>query len=149
MMKVLNDRLCERRVDGQYVTLLLVRWDAGDKKLTFASAGGGLPLLLRDNEATRLHLEGVPLGLLENREYEDITSEVKSGDRIGLFSDGFEDQTNSEGAVFGQTELARCFKKFRKLAPSSIFNKMLGELDQFRAAVPIHDDQSALILKVK
>jgi len=149
MMKVLNDRLCERRVDGQYVTLLLVRWDAVEKKLTFASAGGGLPLLMRDGEVTRLHLEGVPLGLLENREYEDITHEVKTGDRIGLFSDGFEDQTNAEGDVFGQTELERHFRKFRKVAPASIFNKMLAELDLFRSAVPIHDDQSALILKVK
>lgn len=149
MMKVLNDRLCERRVDGQYVTLLLVRWDAVEKKLTFASSGGGLPLLMRDGQVTRLHLEGVPLGLLENREYEDITHEVKSGDRIGLFSDGFEDQTNAEGEPFGQTELARCFQKMRKLAPSSIFQKMLADLDKFRAAVPIQDDQSALILKVK
>jgi sigma-B regulation protein RsbU (phosphoserine phosphatase) len=149
MMKVLNDRLCERRVDGQYVTLLLLRWDAIEKKLTFASAGGGLPLLLRDGEITRQHLEGVPLGLLENREYEDITVDVKRGDLIGLFSDGFEDQTDLEGEVFGQTELLRCFKKVRKLAPGLIFNKVLGELDKFRSTVPIHDDQSALILKVK
>jgi sigma-B regulation protein RsbU (phosphoserine phosphatase) len=149
MMKVLNDRLCERRVDGQYVTLLLVRWDAEAKKLTFASAGGGLPVLMRDGEVSRLHLEGVPLGLLEHREYEDITHEVKTGDRIGLFSDGFEDQTNAAGDVYGQTELARHFRKYRKIAPASIFNKMLAELDLFRASVPIHDDQSALILKVK
>jgi len=149
MMRVLNDRLCERRVEGQYVTLLLVRWDAAEKRLTFASAGGGLPLLMRDGDVTRLHLEGVPLGLLENRDYEDIDNVVKRGDMIGLFSDGFEDQTGLEGHSFGQTELVRCFKKFRKLAPGTIFNKMLGELDRYRASVPIHDDQSALILKVK
>lgn len=149
MMKVLNDRLCERRVDGQYVTLLLVRWEAEAKKLTFASAGGGLPLLMRDGEVSRLHLEGVPLGLLEDREYDDITHQVQTGDRIGLFSDGFEDQTNAAGDVYGQTELARHFRKYRKIAPASIFQKMLAELDLFRASVPIHDDQSALILKVK
>ena len=149
MMKVLNDRLCERRVDGQYVTLLLVRWDANTKILTFASAGGGLPLLMRDGEVTRLHLEGVPLGLLENRDYEDITHAVKKGDKIGLFSDGFEDQADLEGTPFGQTELARYFKKFSKIAPGLIFEKMLAQLDIYRSTVPIHDDQSALILKVK
>ncbi|MBM3758927.1 MAG: GAF domain-containing protein [Acidobacteria bacterium] len=149
MMKVLNDRLCERRVDGQYVTLLLVRWDAAEKKLTFASAGGGLPLLMRDGNVTRLHLEGVPLGLLENREYEDVSSEVKRGDLIGLFSDGFEDQSNPAGESFGHADLATCFRKYRKQSPGLIFNKMLASLDQFRAGVPIHDDQSALILKVK
>lgn len=149
MMKVLNDRLCERRVDGQYVTLLLVRWDAKEHKLTFASAGGGLPVLMRSGVPTRLHLEGVPLGLLENREYEDIDTEVERGDLIGLFSDGFEDQADAEGTPFGQSELERCFKKFRKQAPNLIFEKMLAELDRFRGHVPIHDDQSSLILKVK
>ncbi len=149
MMKVLNDRLCERRVDGQYVTLLLVRWDAVEKKLTFASAGGGLPIILRDGEATRLHLEGVPLGLLEDREYDEVITETKKGDIIGLFSDGFEDQANLEGTPFGETELTRIFKKLRKQPPGAVFKKVLAEMDKFRSTVPIHDDQSALILKVK
>ena len=149
MMKVLNDRLCERRVDGQYVTLLLVRWDAVEKKLTFASAGGGLPIILRDGEATRLHLEGVPLGLLADREYDEVITETKRGDIIGLFSDGFEDQANLEGTPFGETELTRIFKKLRKQPPGAVFKKVLAEMDKFRSTVPIHDDQSALILKVK
>lgn len=149
MMKVLNDRLCERRVDGQYVTLLLVRWDAVEQKLTFASAGGGLPIILRDGEATRLHLEGVPLGLLADREYDEVITETKRGDIIGLFSDGFEDQANLEGTPFGETELTRIFKKLRKQPPGAVFKKVLAEMDKFRSTVPIHDDQSALILKVK
>lgn len=149
MMKVLNDRLCERRVDGQYVTLLLVRWDANENSLTFASAGGGLPLLMSDGKVSRLRLEGVPLGLLEDREYDDKTIEVKRGDMIGLFSDGFEDQADPAGNAFGQTELERYFRKHRRTAPSSIYDRLIVELDRFRATVPIHDDQSALILKVK
>ena len=149
MMKVLNDRLCERRVDGQYVTLLLVRWDAVAKNLTFASAGGGLPFLMRDGKATQLHLEGVPLGLLENREYDETVTEVQSGDLIGLFSDGFEDQPNAEGVSFGQTQLKRSFQRHKKIAPALMFEKVLADMDKFRGATPVHDDQSALVVKVK
>ncbi|WP_031498640.1 GAF domain-containing protein [Bryobacter aggregatus] len=149
MMKVLNDRLCERRVEGQYVTLMLVRWDADEKKLTFASAGGGLPLLMRDGKVTRLHLEGVPLGLLENREYDETVSIVKTGDLVGLFSDGFEDQANAEGVPFGQNGLKQSFQRYKQVAPGLIFEKVLSDLDEYRSAVSIHDDQSALILKVK
>jgi sigma-B regulation protein RsbU (phosphoserine phosphatase) len=149
MMKVLNDRLCERRVDGQYLTLLLVRWDAANHTLTFASAGGGLPLIESSGQVKRIHLEGVPLGLLENREYEDVNLKVKCGDRIGLFSDGFEDQQNPAGVAFGQTELPRLFRKYRKALVAHTYEKILAELDTFRASVPIQDDQSAIILKVK
>ncbi|MFN9298829.1 MAG: GAF domain-containing protein [Acidobacteriota bacterium] len=149
MMKVLNDRLCERRVDGQYITLLLLRWDANEKLLTFSSAGGGLPIHLHHGQPNRLHLEGVPLGLLENREYDDVPLPVHSGDLVGLFSDGFEDQTNPTGDTFGQSSLPASFRRHRRVAPSLIFEKVLADFDRFRASTPIHDDQSALILKVK
>lgn len=149
MMKVLNDRLCERRVEGQYVTLLLVRWDAAAQNLTFASAGGGLPLMMRDGKVTRLHLEGVPLGLLENREYDETVYDVQRGDLIGLFSDGFEDQANAEGVPFGQADLRRSFQRHKKLAPGLMFDKVLADMDKYRGAIPIHDDQSALVVKVK
>lgn len=149
MMKVLNDRLCERRVDGQYVTLLLLRWESAHKRLTFSSAGGGLPALLRGTDLNRLHLEGVPLGLLDQREYEDTVVEVNRGDLIGLFSDGFEDQHNAEGDTYGQALLPAAFKKHRRLAPALIFDKLIADLDRFRDKYPIEDDQSALILKVK
>lgn len=149
MMKALNDRLCERRVDGQYVTLILARWEPPARLLTLSSAGGGLPLLLRDNRTDRIHLEGVPLGLLEGRDYDDTTVQLESSDLIGLFSDGFEDQGSPDGAVFGQEELARCFRKHRRLPPAKMIGKMMAELDAFRGSLPIHDDQSAIILKVK
>lgn len=149
LMRQLNDRLCERRVDGQYVTLLLAKWDAQEGSLTFASAGGGLPLLLRAGEVTRLNLEGVPLGLLQDRDYEEVTYTVQPGDIIGLFSDGFEDQSNAAGIHYGESELSRAFRRHRKLTPSHMVEKLLAEVETFRAKLPQHDDQSSLIIKVK
>jgi sigma-B regulation protein RsbU (phosphoserine phosphatase) len=149
LMKVLNDRLCDRRVEGQYVTLLLLRWDANAKTITFASAGGGLPILMSAGQASRLHLEGVPLGLLDNREYDEVHCQLQSGDVLGLFSDGFEDQSNADNIPFGETELLRSFHKHRKQKVRNMFEKFLADLDAYRAAMPIHDDQSALFLRVK
>lgn len=149
MMKSLNDRLCERRVDGQYVTLILARWEPATRKVTLCSAGAGLPLHLRAGKTNRIHLEGVPLGLLEGREYDEVPVQLESGDLLGLFSDGFEDQTNPEGTIFGENELTRCFRKHRRLSPAKMIEKMMAELDTFRGPLPIHDDQSAIVLRVK
>lgn len=149
IMKLLNDRLCERKVDGQYVTLLLIRWDARQRTFTFTSAGAGLPLILRGNDVKRLHLEGIPLGLLDNREYDEVVCKAEPGDIIGLFSDGFEDQANLKGIPFGQSEMVNSFRRHRKLPPARIIEKAMADFDRFRAGVPIHDDQSALLIKVK
>lgn len=148
MMQVLNDRLCERRVEGQYLTLQLLRWESTSRRLTIASAGGGLPYHLRGNQLNRLRLEGVPLGLLADREYDDVTLDLQPGDLLGLFSDGFEDQHNAAGDSFGVKHLPKALRKFRAQPPQELFQRLLASLDDFRAAVPIEDDQSAILLKV-
>jgi phosphoserine phosphatase RsbU/P len=150
LMRQLNDRLIERRVDGQYVTLLLAKWDAEERSMTFASAGGGLPLLLRDGEVTRLNLEGVPLGLLEGREYEEVVYQVQPGDIIGLFSDGFEDQGGAtEGTHFGESELSKAFRQHRRSTPQHMVEKLLADVEAYRGKLPQHDDQSSLIIKIQ
>ena len=149
IMKLLNDRLCERKVDGQYVTLLLIRWDARQRRMTFSSAGSGLPFLLCGGEVRRLHMEGVPLGLLENREYDEVVSPVQPGDIIALFSDGVEDQQSAEGTPFGQKELLASLRRHRKLPPALLIEKTFADFDRYRGSVPVHDDQSALVIKAK
>jgi sigma-B regulation protein RsbU (phosphoserine phosphatase) len=149
MMKALNDRLCERKVEGQYVTLLLARWEQPSRTLILSSAGAGLPLLLRAGVAIRIHLEGVPLGLLPGREYEEISVQLEPNDLLGFFSDGFEDQSNSDGCHYGQAGLEQSFRKHRRCSPAKIVPKLFADLDSFRAAQVIHDDQSTLVFKVK
>ncbi|MDX2267264.1 MAG: GAF domain-containing protein [Bryobacter sp.] len=149
MMRLLNDRLCERKVEGQYVTLLLARWNGLAKQLTLSSAGAGLPVLLRGKEVQRIHMEGVPLGLLEGREYDQVTVHLEAGDLLGFFSDGFEDQANAAGEHYGEGSLARAFVKHRRLSPCKLISKLMADLDAFRGNLPIHDDQSAIVFRIQ
>ena len=43
-MRRLNQALLERKVDAQYVTLLLLRWDKNQRQLTMANAGSIPPM---------------------------------------------------------------------------------------------------------
>ena len=45
LMKRLNEVLLERRVDAQYVTLLLMYWNKTNGVLTISNAGGLEPLV--------------------------------------------------------------------------------------------------------
>src|SRR6185312_5970215 len=69
LMRALNEVLLERKVDAQYVTLTLLLWEHRNFKLTMANAGGLPPLICRNGEIVKVRVEGVPLGLLEEREY--------------------------------------------------------------------------------
>ena len=46
----------------------------------------------------------MPLGLLDTREYEEVTFQAEPGDTIVLYSDGITDHINASGTEFGRAE---------------------------------------------
>ncbi len=70
LMKALNDALIERKVDARYVTLGVLLWDPATRQIVMANAGAIPPMVCRGTEILKLRVEGVPLGLLDAREYE-------------------------------------------------------------------------------
>ncbi|MEJ7605960.1 MAG: SpoIIE family protein phosphatase [Bryobacteraceae bacterium] len=111
LMKRLNDTLLERRVDAQYVTLLLMYWDPTKRDLTVCNAGSPAPIICRAGEKLKVEVEGVPLGLLEDREYDEITVRLKPGDVLVLYSDGVQDQLNHAGEEYGTSKLFKAMRK--------------------------------------
>ncbi len=120
LLKSLNEALLERKVDAQYATLMVLLWESSNCKLTIANAGAEPPLICRDGEITKPHVEGVPIGLLEDREYEEIVYEARKGDLLLFFSDGVEDQLNATGEDFGRGRLARALKRQCNVAPQAL-----------------------------
>lgn len=149
LLQSLNEALLERRVDARYVTLLVLLWNTSSHLLTMANAGAAPPLILRRSEIIRpQHLEGVPIGLLENREYDEVTFQAEPGDIIVLFSDGVSDQTNAEGQAYGEERLGKLMLRQRRQSPNRIVGAVYRDLDEYRGAVPVADDQTLLVMKV-
>jgi phosphoserine phosphatase RsbU/P len=149
LMQSLNEALLERRADAQYVTLLVLLWDAPTRMLQMANAGGVPPLICRNGELIKPRVEGVPLGLLDDREYEEVRLETQPGDLVVLYSDGIQDQPNAAGDEYGRGPLASLLKKLWRQTPQEIVGAVLGDLDQFRDTTPVADDQSMIVMRVK
>ncbi len=65
--------------------------DTRTNKLTFARAGHPYPLILRADGGTEtLEPEGGLLGVFPDEEFEEVTVDLGVGDRVLLYSDGFE-----------------------------------------------------------
>src|SRR5271154_5390715 len=77
MLAALNDQLQERKLDSQYVTMLMAIWDDSNQTLQIANAGSVQPLFVAANSADTtkppavrtINAEGFPLGLFPNAEY--------------------------------------------------------------------------------
>jgi len=148
LMQALNETLLERKVDAQYATLLVALWEPRTRKLTMCNAGAEPPLIDRRGALFKPQVEGVPVGLLDAREYEEVEFQTEMGDTVLFYSDGVEDQLNSKGEEYSRARLQKLFLKRGSQPPQSIANAIFTDLDQFRDDTPITDDQSVVVMRV-
>jgi sigma-B regulation protein RsbU (phosphoserine phosphatase) len=147
LLRALNQALIERNVDARYVTLLVALWDARARRLTMSNAGALPPLVCRGSEILKLRVEGVPLGLLDAREYDEIVFQAQPGDLIVLYSDGVTDHLDSAGRDYGRGRLEHVVRQHCDGTAAEVVKAIFDDLDRF-SKTPF-DDQTALVLKVK
>ncbi len=147
LMKLLNEALLERKVDAQYATLSLLLWNAGERSFTISASGTLPPLIIRNNKIVNIQITGVPIGLLDDRTYDEIQFSAQPGDLIVLYSDGVEDQL-SENGDYGRERLERVLLKHCKEPPHQVIVNVFQDIDKFRGSTPLTDDQSVVAARV-
>jgi phosphoserine phosphatase RsbU/P len=148
LMRALNEVLLERKIDAQYVTLTLLLWSSRDRRFVMANAGAVPPMICRNGEILKLRVEGVPLGLLDEREYDEVTFDAEPGDIILLYSDGIQDQTNDAEEEYGRHRLACVLKASCAETPAGIVGAVTKDLAAFRGDAPDFDDQTLIAIRV-
>src|SRR5580698_7883900 len=147
LLKALNDALMQRKVEGRYVTLLIALWHAHSQTLTMSNAGGSPPMICRDRNISKVEIEGVPLGLLPDREYDEIVFQALEDDLIVLYSDGVSDHISVTGEEYGRAGLARAVRRCCDCPPQLIVEQIFADLDAFNTER--FDDQTLIIMRVK
>jgi sigma-B regulation protein RsbU (phosphoserine phosphatase) len=155
MLAALNDQLQERKLDSQYVTMLMAVWDDGNQTLQIANAGSVQPLFVETNADTTkpptvrtIQAEGFPLGLFANAEYEEFTLSTRPGDLIVFFSDGIVDAMNADGEMFGDERLIGLLESQRHPTAKSMVDAILAAVSNFQAGTDHFDDETIVVLRV-
>jgi sigma-B regulation protein RsbU (phosphoserine phosphatase) len=148
LLQALNNALTERRAEAQYVTLLAMFWDASSRRLTIANAGGLPPIICRSDELLDLHAEGVPVGLLQGRVYEEMAVVLEAGDVVVLTSDGILDAMNEQGEEYGRERLGESIRACCHLPVKEMVKAIYAEVEQFSGNAPQFDDQTVLVFRV-
>jgi sigma-B regulation protein RsbU (phosphoserine phosphatase) len=148
LIQKLNETLLERRVEAQYATLLIALWQPASRHFVLSNAGSAPPLVLRNGEILETKIEGVPIGLLYGREYDEVEIASEPGDIVMLYSDGVDEQPNEKGDVFGRERIMKVLKKHGSDSPQAIADAIIAGVDKFRGAAPIFDDQTVVVMRV-
>jgi sigma-B regulation protein RsbU (phosphoserine phosphatase) len=148
LLKLLNKVLRERIVGTQYVAMLVVVWESAHHRFVMANAGAEPPVICRGDDILKPKVEGVPAGLLDNREYEEVIFDALPGDVLVLHSDGITDQPNPKGDEYGSNRLGRKLRKLCGKPPEAIATNILADLDAYKSDAATFDDQTLVVIKV-
>jgi sigma-B regulation protein RsbU (phosphoserine phosphatase) len=105
-------------------------------------------MVFRKGEILKPKAEGVPIGLLDGREYEEVEFQAEIGDTVLFYSDGVEDQLNSLQEDYSRGRLQKLLKKHGEQGAQDIANAIFADLDVFRDDTAITDDQSVVVMRV-
>jgi len=104
-------------------------------------------MICRGGDILKIRVEGVPLGLLEAREYEEVTFQAQPGDTIVLYSDGITDHMNASGHDYGRSRLAQMVRAHCDGPADGLIGAIFQDLDQFSTTA--FDDQTLFVMKVR
>jgi sigma-B regulation protein RsbU (phosphoserine phosphatase) len=150
MLAMLNRRLHGARLDARFIALVFAVYDAGARRLTLANAGGPYPLLVRNGAVQEIRLDGIPLGLFPEIEYEETSVELQPGDVVLFASDGIHESENASKEEFGHERLAALLAGISPdHSASDISGNILIATDEHSGVgLPPHDDRTLLVLRV-
>jgi len=101
MLAAVNYSLAERRIEGQFVSLIYAVWDDVNSTLQVSNSGLPRPVYCHKGKTQLIEATGLPLGLFDDAEYDEFTFQAEPEDIFVFFSDGILDATNKAGDLLG------------------------------------------------
>jgi len=142
-------RLLWRRTPAsKYATALLLRVDLASGRARLANAGHLPALVARSGGAVEsLGSTGRPLGLLPENDYGALEVTLEPGDLVALYTDGYVEAADGEGAEFGLERLAAALAARRGATLREIAAAVEADVAAFAGAEPDADDRTLVLVR--
>ena len=89
----------------------------------------------------------MPVGLLEAATYEVNTTQLRSGDKVIIYTDGLTDAASEEGVLFGTKRLLGVIGRLQNANCSDLHQGILEHLEDFTREAEQNDDVTLLVVE--
>jgi sigma-B regulation protein RsbU (phosphoserine phosphatase) len=143
----LNRILCDVTPVGKFISFFYAVLDRLENRLTYCNAGHNPPLLIHaDSQSTELNSTGAVLGQFPQWSYEQSELQMKSGDRLLLFTDGLVEASNLSDQPLGEHNLIRIARENPQSSAQDLMNRLIHVASEHTAG-HFQDDASLIVLK--
>jgi sigma-B regulation protein RsbU (phosphoserine phosphatase) len=149
MLSAVNFSLGERRIDGQFVSIIYAVWDDPGKTLHVSNSGLPRPIYWHDGKIEIIEATGLPLGLFDEAEYDEFTYQAKAGDMFVFFSDGILDASNGAGDLFGRKRAEQVVLGCAEQSADCVVQSLFAAVAEHSEGEETFDDQTVVAIKVK
>lgn len=145
----LNRILCEVTPVGKFISFFYGVLDSAENRLAYCNAGHNPPLLIsEDGTSSELTAAGAVLGQFPHWIYQQSEVQMRSGDKLLLFTDGLVEACNADDEPFGEQNLINIAEQ----NPNSSAKELMGLLTcaaSQHCAGHFQDDASLIVLRAK
>jgi len=134
-----------------FVTMFYSEIDLNQKCFRWVHAGHE-PAIVYDPAKDSIEMlggDGVPLGIMDNWDYEEVEIGLDSGQIILIGTDGIKEAYNAHGEYFGNDRLMTVVRDHAAKPAKELLKEVFDALDRFRYPAERLDDETLVIIKVK
>jgi sigma-B regulation protein RsbU (phosphoserine phosphatase) len=149
MLSAVNLSLAERRIAAQFVSIIYAVWDDENRTLLVANSGLPQPIYWHDGKIEMIDATGLPLGLFDEADYDELSFKAKPGDLFVFFSDGILDARDRHGQSFGRERVEAIVAGCEDKSADCVVKRIFDTVTEHAAGVDTFDDQTVVAIKVK
>jgi serine phosphatase RsbU (regulator of sigma subunit) len=148
ILRRLNIRLQPHLIRGMYTAMSLGIVRPEQKQIILSNAGMPYPIMKRRDKVRELEANGMPLGLVDGAEYEDLSIDLEAGDLVIFCSDGVIEAVNKANEMY-QTE--RLLESIQQASPGlsaqEMINLVVKDVTAFIGDEEASDDITVIVLR--
>ncbi|GAB4482725.1 MAG: hypothetical protein Kow00124_31770 [Anaerolineae bacterium] len=150
VLNTVNRAIMEDTANTMFVTVFFGFIDPTTSSLVYCNAGHNPPLLFSPDQrgtVQALTRTGIPVGVLEDVQWERGSVRLEPGDLLVLYTDGITDAENGSHDYFGEERLRRSIAANLRQPAGRIRSALIEEVRAFCGGAPQFDDITLMLIR--
>lgn len=132
---------------AMFLTLAIGQWNTATNTLTIANSGHSPIVWCSSGTTERVDATAPPLGVIADLLPDEWTTTTEPGDVLALATDGFTEQTNTDGELFGEDHFDEMVLAFAPDGDAhAIGGALLAQVAEHGQGCAQSDDQALLVV---